>query len=457
MSFNPFLKTLTASNSSGSGEKIRYTIVKTTENNQTVFKLYQTIDGVSTYVGDTISFDSSDGSSYVLPTASNSTLGGIKVGSYLTTTVDGTTSVDISKVQAALNNWIEDFEFTSSTGGNEAGIAGATDTYTISFKDGTTKNFIVKNGVQGEDGITPILRVSNNEIQVSTDDGTTYVKLVSLTDLSGSDGDSAYEIAKENGYEGTESEWLDSLKGETGAQGVSITNASVNDSGNLILTLSSGDVIDAGLVKGADGTSISILGDLTSTDELPSSDQTLGDCYLINGELWVYTNSSESGAVNGFIDAGSIKGPSGRGITATTINSDNQLVITYSDGTSDTLGVVKGDTGEQGATGETGASAYDIWIAAGNTGTESDFLSSLKGEKGDIGETGKGIVSVEKTSTADNVDTYTIIYSDETTSTFEITNGTSPDLTDLEARVTALESTVGDISTILATVVEVSE
>ncbi len=33
-----------------------------------------------------------------------------------------------------------------------------------------------------------------------------------------------------------------------------------------------------------------------------------------------------------------------------------------------------------------GASAYDIWLAQGNTGTEQDFLNSLKGEQGDPGE-----------------------------------------------------------------------
>lgn len=32
-----------------------------------------------------------------------------------------------------------------------------------------------------------------------------------------------------------------------------------------------------------------------------------------------------------------------------------------------------------------GQSAYQVWLAAGNTGTEADFVASLKGEKGDIG------------------------------------------------------------------------
>lgn len=44
-----------------------------------------------------------------------------------------------------------------------------------------------------------------------------------LNVVYGKDGDSAYEIAVKNGYTGTETEWLDSLKGEkgeTGAQGI---------------------------------------------------------------------------------------------------------------------------------------------------------------------------------------------------------------------------------------------
>ena len=33
--------------------------------------------------------------------------------------------------------------------------------------------------------------------------------------------------------------------------------------------------------------------------------------------------------------------------------------------------------------GDPGASAYEIWLAEGNTGTEAEFLESLKGEPGD--------------------------------------------------------------------------
>lgn len=82
--------------------------------------------------------------------------------------------------------------------------------------------------------------------------------------------------------------------------------------------------------------------------------------------------------------------------------------------------------------GTDGKSAYEIWLDAGNTGSEQDFLNSLKGKDGingtngidgENGLDGRGIVSIEKTKTDGLVDTYTINYTDETTSTFDVTNG----------------------------------
>jgi hypothetical protein len=55
-----------------------------------------------------------------------------------------------------------------------------------------------------------------------------------------------------------------------------------------------------------------------------------------------------------------------------------------------------GDRGDTGAKGDTGESAYREWLDAGNTGSEADFLASLKGAKGDKGDTG-GVAAQEKT------------------------------------------------------------
>lgn len=48
----------------------------------------------------------------------------------------------------------------------------------------------------------------------------------------------------------------------------------------------------------------------------------------------------------------------------------------------------KGENGKDGADGHDGKSAYEIWLSLGNSGTETDFVASLKGDKGERGEQG---------------------------------------------------------------------
>lgn len=62
---------------------------------------------------------------------------------------------------------------------------------------------------------------------------------------------------------------------------------------------------------GANGTSVDIKGSFNSPDKLPESGAKLGDCYIINGNLWVYTAETTSGSKSGFINAGNIKGEPG--------------------------------------------------------------------------------------------------------------------------------------------------
>lgn len=98
--------------------------------------------------------------------------------------------------------------------------------------------------------------------------------------ISAVDAKSAYVIALEHGFIGSEDEWLASLKGAKGEQGeqgiqgiqgekgqngkdgingtngkdgIGITNAEINTSGELILTYSDGKSVNLGKVVGADG------------------------------------------------------------------------------------------------------------------------------------------------------------------------------------------------------------
>lgn len=62
---------------------------------------------------------------------------------------------------------ISSIVFVSSTGGSIAGIAGATDTYTINYTDGTSTEFQVKNGENGTPAIidTEMSDTSENTVQ----------------------------------------------------------------------------------------------------------------------------------------------------------------------------------------------------------------------------------------------------------------------------------------------------
>ena len=63
----------------------------------------------------------------------------------------------------------------------------------------------------------------------------------------------------------------------------------------------------------------------------------------------------------------------------------------------------QGERGLQGEKGEQGRSAYEIWLAAGNEGSEEDFLISLKGEKGALDE---DAIEILKTDILTSANTY---------------------------------------------------
>lgn len=112
------------------------------------------------------------------------------------------------------------------------------------------------------------------------------------------------------------------------------------------------------------------------------------------------------------------------------LNEDYTLTIYYTDGTSDTVGPIRG---EQGATGPTGNGITSI-AKTGTSGTnpvvdtytitytngQTDTFTVTNGIKGD---TGNGIQSIYKTGTSGAVDTYTILFTDGNTTEFTVTNG----------------------------------
>ncbi len=80
----------------------------------------------------------------------------------------------------------------------------------------------------------------------------------------------------------------------------------------------------------------------------------------------------------------------GNGISGVTDNGDGTLTFNYLDGSTYTTDPLTGlgSVGPQGQAGANGQSAYDLWLAQGNTGTQQDFLSSLQGATGPQGPSG---------------------------------------------------------------------
>jgi hypothetical protein len=191
---------------------------------------------------------------------------------------------------------------------------------------------------------------------------------------------------------------------------------------------------------GKDGTGIQLKGSADSVDKLPATGNTTGDTYLVAGHLYIWES-------NAWADGGELQGPKGDdgrqvwlypfdrgdnqtssywsdlrpvpsatnppkvGDTLIDINGNLYQITrvtvkvdpTYGGGTFDYGSKIinlkgatgapgaKGDTGNTGATGPAGPagkSAYQVWLDAGNTGTEADYLASLKGATGPAGKDG---------------------------------------------------------------------
>lgn len=178
--------------------------------------------------------------------------------------------------------------------------------------------------------------------------------------LKSLDGKSAFEIAKENGYSGTEKEWNKAVANVSKQNKSVITNAGFNKNGDFILTLLDGTDVNVSNVsnsKGKDGT---------------------------DGK-------------NGTNGKNGANGKDGRSITLASVNSDGQLVITYSDGSSvnlDKLVGINGIDGKDGTDGKDGVGINTVNITEDGklnitlTNGTTLNLGTIKGEKGDKGDTG---------------------------------------------------------------------
>ena len=182
-------------------------------------------------------------------------------------------------------------------------------------------------------------------------------------------GQDLYDRArKELGFTGTFEEFLTKFKGERGERGEDGATGAKGDTGERGIPGERG----ADGLPGAKGDK----GD-TGADGLPGA----------KGERGADGATGATGADGKNAEA-NVKG-NGNGTHTVTIKDGNGNTTTtiVKDGATG----AKGDTGDPGRKGSDGKSAYEIAVANGYTGDESQWLASLKGRDGDRGRDGVGI------------------------------------------------------------------
>ena len=203
--------------------------------------------------------------------------------------------------------------------------------------------------------------ISADEVSVSEDG--------SATASVGEDlprGKSAYEIAKENGFDGTEAEWLASLKGATGAAGA---NGKDGENGKTPYVGENGN-----WYIGANDTGKPSRGAKGDKGE-PGATGAKGD----KGDPGAKGDKGEPGSPGAKGDKGD-KGDTGE-------------AFTYSDFTAEQLAALKGAKGDKGEPGENGSpGAKGDKGDTGSSGAKGDKgepgSPGAKGDKGDKGDTG---------------------------------------------------------------------
>ena len=270
-------------------------------------------------------------------------------------------------------------------------------------------------GPKGEKGDTPIIKF---RAETTTEE---YASIQDTTPIGSEDTELTIKIPK-------------------GKDGVSLQKAYTLDTGEVILVKTDGTDINLGVLKGdkgekGDPATISIKGAVDTKLELPLTNLTNGDAYVVtstsNGntisELYICVNAIGSSIDEIYKNLGNIKGDKGDpgtdGKAGSTLHAGTDI-------TSAGVDIVINKTFNQGdyyLNSDTG-NLYRIQTAEGTTYSIA-LVGSMKGpqghkgDKGDTGPSGISISKIEKTSSIENIDTYTITYTDSNISTFSITNG----------------------------------
>ena len=319
---------------------------------------------------------------------------GYIIGEYLWVW-NGTEWKNVGKVKGPKGDTGVGIAKIERTGGN--GAAGSTDTYTITYTNNSASTFTVYNGANGvgQDGVTP--EFSSVKASVANTTGTPQVTVTSASTGSAYSLNFAFSGLKgadgKNGNTPVFSSATATITNTTGTPKVTITSAATGSVYSLDFDFSG--------LKGADGK---------------------------NGNTPVFTAVTAN--VNNATGT-----PQVSVITAKTADEKYSMEFSFQnmkgekgdkgdDGTSVRILGTKDSNNELPSSGNTNGDGYiigeNLWVW---NGTEWEDVGPIKGPKGD---TGVGIAKIERTGgngAAGSTDTYTITYTDYSTSTFTVYNG----------------------------------
>ncbi len=220
--------------------------------------------------------------------------------------------------------------------------------------------------------------------------------IITLTD------DTVYNAGKVTGNNGD--------KGETGATGVGVKSVAIDENGNLVITLTDDTVHNLGKVTGAKGdkgdqgdkgdkgdkgdtgaTGVGVKSVTIDEDGnliITLTDDTVHNAGKVIGDKGEQGNQGDKG------DKGD-KGDTGIGVKSVTIDEDGNLIITLTDDTVHNAGKVNASNGENGRNGADGVGIENAVVDEnGNliiTLTDGTVynLGNVTGAKGDKGDAGK--------------------------------------------------------------------
>ncbi len=261
-----------------------------------------------------------------------------------------------------------------------------------------------------------------------------------------------YQAYVDGGGTLTYEEWLATIKGEKGDTGEKGDKGDTGDAGISVKSVtktSSTDNVDTYTITYSDDTTSTF----TVTNGKDGSDGKNPEVTINDDGEWCVDGTTTG------VKATGNNGSNGTSVTITEIKEDKDSegrktrTITFSDGNKITI--TDGKDGADGKDGNDGAAGSSVLTGKGapdkDLGNDGDSYidtetfnyytkakgawseaGNIKGEKGDSGSNGTNglsIKSIEKTGSNDNVDTYTITYSNDTTSIFTVTNGKTPKIT----------------------------